>query len=87
MPVNLIGDTNMGWFKEKATVKKFSPAKDKYHAYAFVTLDKAQRDVYVGRDVLFAAGISELMVGQTVMIKHKPSERKPGTLQATVISA
>jgi cold shock CspA family protein len=77
----------MGLFKEKATVKHFKPAKDKYRAFAFVSLDADGRDVYVGQDVLDAAGIKQLSVGQAVKIKHGPSEKQPGTLQATVISA
>lgn len=78
----------MGLFKEKATVRKFQPAKGKGSAFAFVTLVKGDKqDVYVGQDVLSAAGITELSVGQTVKIKHCPSVKRPGTLQATVISA
>jgi cold shock CspA family protein len=78
----------MGLFKEKATVKSFFPAKGKKRMFAFVTLnEKDGRDVYVGQDVLESAGITELSVGQAVKIKHGPSDKRPGTLQATVISA
>ncbi len=76
----------MGFFKEKATVKKFKPEKDGKPAFAFVALSD-KREVYVGPDVLSSAGISELKAGQTVRIKHKASTKRPGSLQATVISA
>jgi cold shock CspA family protein len=79
----------MGWFKEKATVKKFKPAsKDgKQKAFAFVLLNGDKREVYVGPDILAAARVSELKPGQAVKVKHEPSVKRPGSLQATVISA
>lgn len=76
----------MGLFKEKATVKKFKPAEGSKKAFAFAVLSD-KREVYIGPDVLAAARISALEAGQKVKLKHKPSEKRPGTLQATVISA
>ena len=76
----------MGWFKEKATVKTFKPAQNGKQAFAFVVLaDK--REVYVGPDILKKAGISVLKSNQAVKVKHEPSQKRPGNLQATVISA
>lgn len=75
----------MGWFKETATVKKFKPQQNDKKAFAFVVL-RDKREVYVGPDVLQAARISELKPGQTVKVKHAASTKRPGTLQATVIS-
>lgn len=81
----------MGWFfKEKATipatVKMFKSARNRQKAFAFVVLGDGS-EVYVGPDVLEAGRVSELKPGQTVKVKHEPSVRKPGTLQATAISA
>jgi cold shock CspA family protein len=77
----------MGWFfKESATVKKYLPEKGRQKAFAFVTLAD-NRDVYVGADVLSKARITSLTPGQAVKVKHEPSVKRPGTLQATVISA
>ncbi len=76
----------MGWFKETATVKMYRKPEGKRRAFAFVALGD-KREVYVGPDVLDAAGITELTAGQSVKVKHEPSVKRPGTLQATVISA
>jgi cold shock CspA family protein len=73
----------MGWFKEKATVKKFKPAsKDgKQKAFAFVLLNGDKREVYVGPDILAAARVSELKPGQVVRPQASRREtRKRGSV-------
>lgn len=76
----------MGFFKEKATVKKFKPANNGKRAFAFVSLQDG-RDVYVSDAIMEKAGISVLTEGQAVKIKHEPSTKREGGLQATVIFA